>query len=279
MPNPHRLLTLVEREIRACRPLALRHFRSARLRVERKADRSPVTAADRAIEERLRRALARACPGEFIVGEEFGAIGRVSDTYWTIDPIDGTRAFSRGLPSWAIMVGRVERGRAVLGVCDFPAIGVTIGVAAGVAAYERVGPHIRPLARPRTIRSLQDVVLFHGGAHWWASTPFARGFTALIRRCYLERAYGDCYGYLWALRGCADAVIDYGVKIWDMVPLAALAHATGRVLVDCHGRPSFTGPDTVFASPSLARRIADVLNLKGKSQNAKGKTTIQKVKF
>ena len=260
MSGQKSLLAWVEREIRRCRPIALRDFRSSRLRVERKPDRSPVTAADRAIEERLRRAINRACPGEPIIGEEFGHTGRTGSTYWTIDPIDGTRAFSRGLPSWAIMVGRVERGRAVLGVCDFPAIGVTLGVAPGVAAYERADGDLRRLPRPRPVRALDEAVLFHGGSHWWASTVYAKGFARLTRACYLERAYGDCYGYLWALRGCVDAVIDYGVKVWDLVPLAALARATGRVLVDCHGRPSFTGPDAVFASPALARRIVKMLN-------------------
>jgi histidinol-phosphatase len=259
VPTQRSLLAWLEREVLRCRPIALRHFRSSSLRVERKPDRSPVTAADRAIEARLRRLLERGCPGEPIVGEEFGRSGPPGSTYWTIDPIDGTRAFSRGLPSWGIMVGRVERGRATLGICDFPAIGVTIAAAAGVGAYERAGGQPVPLPRPRPVRSLNDAVIFHGGAHWWKPTRFARGFSRLTGGCYLERAYGDCYGYLWAFRGGADAVIDYGVKLWDMVPLAALASATGRALVDCSGRPSFTGPDTIMAQPAFARRIARLL--------------------
>jgi histidinol-phosphatase len=252
------LLKDVERAVRACRALALGYFRSSALRVRRKPDRSPVTAADHAVEERLRRALARIAPGERIVGEELGDTGGAETTFWTIDPIDGTRAFSRRLPSWGIMVGRVERGRATLGVCDFPAIGVTIGTAPGVAAYERRGGRLLPLARPRPV-PLEEAVIFHGGAHWWQPTPVAAGFRALISACYLERAYGDCYGYLWALRGCADAVVDCGVKPWDLVPLAALAQATGRALTDFSFRPSWTGPEAVFAHPQLARRICRIL--------------------
>jgi histidinol-phosphatase len=261
MTRSHRsLLAWVEREVRACRPLALRYFRSSSLRVERKPDRSPVTAADRAIEERLRRALARRFPGEPILGEEFGRSGRAdASAFWTIDPIDGTRAFSRGLPSWGMMVGRIERGRAVLGVCDFPAIDVTIGASSRVPAYERIRGTVRRLARPRPLRALRDAVIFHNGARWWTGTRFAKPFLRLARRCYLERAYGDCYGYLWALRGCVDAVIDYDVKPWDMVPLAALAAASGRVMTDFSGRPSWSGPETVFASPAVARLICRTL--------------------
>lgn len=253
------LLQWLEGEVRRCRPVALRHFRSPSLRVERKPDRSPVTIADRRIEERLRRALRRACPGEPILGEEFGPSGRLGETFWTIDPIDGTRAFSRGLPSWGIMVGRIEQGRAVLGVIDFPAIGVTIGVAPGVAAYERANGGRMLLPRPRPLRSLSRAVVFHGGMRWWQGTRFARGLVRVTRACDLERAYGDCYGYLWALRAHADAVVDYGVKIWDLVPLAAFAQATGRVLVDFRGRPSWTGPDSIFASPALARVIVTTI--------------------
>lgn len=254
------LLAWVERAVRRCRPIALGYFRSTSLHVERKSDQSPVTAADRAIEEQLRAAIGRTFPGESIVGEEAGRSGRDDVTYWTIDPIDGTRAFSRGLPSWGIMVGRVERGQATLGICDFPILDVTVGVALGVKAYERIGGTVRRFPSPQLTRALRNAVIFHGGSRWWRATRFAAGFDRLLHGCYLERAYGDCYGYLWALRGCADVVIDYGVKVWDMVPLAALAQATGRVLVNCAGQPSFTGPDTIFAHPTLARLVVNVLN-------------------
>ncbi len=259
MRADRRLLRWIEREVLRCRPIALRYFHSSRLHVERKPDRSPVTAADRAIEERLRRAIARACPGEPIIGEEFGASGRLGASYWTVDPIDGTRAFSRGLPSWGVMVGRVEQGRPVLGVVDFPALGTTIAVASGVRAYERTGRRTTFLPHPRRVASLGHAVIFHGGTKWWRSTRYAAGFQRAVTSCYLERAYGDCYGYLWALRGCADVVMDYGVKRWDLVPLAALAAATGRVLIDCSGRLSFTGPDTIMAAPALAQQIATLL--------------------
>ena len=258
--NQRTLLSAIEREVHRCRPTALRYFRSPSLRVERKADHSPVTQADRAIEERLRNALARIAPGESILGEEFGRSGRALDTYWTIDPIDGTRAFSRGLPSWGIMVGRVERGRATLGVVDFPAIGTTLGVARGLAAYERTTGAPIPLSRPRRAPSLNQAVIFHGGVRWWKPTRFYRNFTRLVQACYLERAYGDCYGYLWVLRGAADAVLDYGVKPWDMVPFAALAASTGRALTDFSGRPSFSGPETIMGHPAFVKHIVTALN-------------------
>ena len=260
MSAPQRtLLAWVEREVRACRPLAMRYFRSSSLSIERKADRSPVTIADRTIEAKLRQAISRHCPGESILGEEQGRSGRGGSSYWTIDPIDGTRAFSRGLPSWGILVGRVERGRPTLGVCDFPALDVTLGVAPGVSAYERTRSGRCALPRPRALRSLEEAVIFHGGMRWWPAKRLA-GFRRLVHACYLERAYGDCYGYWWALRGSADIVIDYGVKVWDMAPLSALAQSTGRVLVDFQGRSSFSGPDSIMTSPRLVRLVHECLS-------------------
>jgi len=102
-------LAWAEAKLCECRRIALRYFGSP-LRVERKPDRSPVTVADRTLEERLHRQIARAFPGEAIVGEEEGLPPQLGPSYWTIDPIDGTRAFSRGLPSWGILLGRI-RGR------------------------------------------------------------------------------------------------------------------------------------------------------------------------
>ena len=259
--NQRALLTWLEREVRACRPLALRSFRSASLKVDRKPDRSPVTAADRAVEERLRRALAGQCPGEAIIGEEFGTTGRPGSAYWTIDPIDGTRAFSRGLPTWSILLAKIEGGRPVLGLCDFPALDVTVAVARGVPAFERDRGRVSRLRLPRAVTRLADAVLLHGGLRWWPAEGGLRDrFIRLTRQCFLERSYGDAYGYLWGLRGYADIVVDYGVKIWDMAPLAALAAATGRVMTDFTGRPSWTGPDTIVASPPLVRLVTKILH-------------------
>ncbi len=253
-------LAWAEALLRQHRRLALRYFHDrASLHVERKPDHSPVTRADRALEERFRRAIERAFPGEGILGEEFGRTRPDAAAYWTIDPIDGTRAFSRGLPSWGMLLARVERGAPTLGACDYPAIATFVGADACAVAYERVGRDRRVLPRARPVRRLEESVIFHGGQRWW-HPPYAAGMARLVRACYLERNYGDCYAYLWVLRGVADAVIDFGVKPWDMAPFAVLAGATGRVLTDGAGRPGFSGPDTIFAHPALQRLIVHALH-------------------
>lgn len=260
--RPSELMAWVETLLGEGQRIALQSFRQA-MRVQRKADRSPVTAADRRIEERLRWRLERGCPGEGIIGEEFGGSVGSRDAYWVIDPIDGTRAFSRGLPTWGILLARVERGVPTLGACAFPAMDTLIGVAPGVAPYERQGTVRRRLPQVR-LRPLAASVILHGGSRWWAGTPYAAGFARVIGASYLERGYGDCAAYLWALRGMGDVVLEYGVHLWDLAPFAAFAQRTGRVLWDCSGQPSFRGPGAVFAHPALARRIVDTLRPGGR---------------
>ncbi len=257
MPRGDERLAWAEAKLKQCRRISLRYF-GRRLRIERKADRSPVTIADRTVEEFLRRELARAFPNDAIVGEEFGGSTAVGDSYWTIDPIDGTRPFSRGLPSWGTLLARIERGRPVMGASDFPAIETFIGSARGAAAYERTRTRRALLKRARAV-PLDEAVIFHGGSAWWLPTRYGPGFTRVVSRCYLERAYGDCYAYLWLFRGCADAMLDYGVKVWDIAPFAAIADATGHASTDCAGRSCFTGPESIVAHPRLVGEIAKLL--------------------
>jgi fructose-1,6-bisphosphatase/inositol monophosphatase family enzyme len=193
------------------------------------------------------------------LGEEFGKGADVRESYWTIDPIDGTRAFSKGLPSWGMLMSYVEHGRATMGACLYPSFDLFVGAGRGTPAYERqgLGPRVRlpgAVAVP-----LSRAAVSHGGSKWWLRTPEADGFRRVIDACFLERAYGDCFAYLWLFRGKFDAVIDCGVKIWDIAPFAALAGTTGRVLTDFSGRPTITGPQSVLAHPSLNREIIALL--------------------
>ncbi|MBI4397846.1 MAG: hypothetical protein HY586_01825 [Candidatus Omnitrophica bacterium] len=247
-------LSWLERSMAECRKIALRYFGS-RLTINRKSDRSPVTIADKTIEEYLRRAIGRAFPKDGIVGEEFGTTRGSSGAYWTLDPIDGTRPFTRGLPSWGILAARVERGVPVVGACDLPALGTFLGAARGAAAFERTKNVQSAFPRPRRFTSLKEAVIFHGGASFFFQAGYGKQFERIVSNCYLERAYGDCYAYLWALRGHADIMMDYGVHEWDLAPFAVMAGSTGRVLVNFKGQSDFKGPDTLFGSSSAVKLL------------------------
>ena len=103
------------------------------------------------------------------------------------------------------------------------------------------------------MKNLNEAVVFHGGASFFDGSKYRKGFGKIIRSAFLERAYGDCYAYLWVLRGYADVMIDCGVKEWDLAPFSVFARNTGRVLINFKGRPDFKGPDTIFGNPSIAK--------------------------
>jgi fructose-1,6-bisphosphatase/inositol monophosphatase family enzyme len=252
-------LSWVNEKVNACRKIALAYFGKP-MKVQRKADRSPVTIVDCKIEEFLRREITKAFPQEAIIGEEFGSKTVEGKTFWTIDPIDGTRAFSRGLPSWGTLVGFVKDGKPVLGVCDFPSANTRLCVGERSSAYEESNGARKLLLKASPAPALSDSVVFHGGSSWWFESPYAEGFRKIACSCFLERAYGDCYAYLWLFRGCADVMLDYGVKIWDLAPFAALARSTGRVMLNCFGKVSFTGPGTILSDPAFAKKIARIID-------------------
>ncbi len=236
------------------RKIALGYFQKS-IKVSRKADRSPVTLADKEIEKFLRKEIAKKFPDNGILGEETGFSGKNKKTYWVIDPIDGTRAFSRGLPSWGILIAKVENRKVVVGACDFPVIQTSIIAVRGKGAYEKVGNKKTKFKNAKPINFLKDAVLFHGGASFFLSSNYAKPFQKVMKQCYLERAYGDCFAYLWVLRGQADLVLEKGVKEWDMAPFSIFASETGRVLVDFKGVSNFKGPNTIFGSPKLVKQV------------------------
>jgi len=248
------ILTWTEAKLRESRKIALRYFGSA-LKVRLKPDRSPVTLADHKIEEYLRHEITRMFPKDGILGEEFGFTRPNAESYWVIDPIDGTRAFSRGLPSWGILAARVEKKKPVVGACDLPALGTFIGGAQGARAYERTGKTKCNFPIPSSIKSIKNAVIFHGGSSFFSRSKYKKPFEKILSDCYLERAYGDCYAYLWVLRGHADIMIDFGVKEWDLAPFAVLAENTNRVMVNFEGKRDFKGPDSIFGNPRIAKLL------------------------
>jgi len=253
------VLSWIEAKLLESRKIALRYFGTA-LKVERKPDRSPVTMADRKIEEYLSRQIEKAFPNDGILGEEFGFTRGNSKSYWVIDPIDGTRGFTRGLPSWGILAARVEKGIPSVGACDLPALGTFMGAASGIA-YERTGKMKKSFPRSRPVSALKDTVIFHGGSSFFYKSKYKKAFENILSDCYLERAYGDCYAYLWVLRGSADVMIDFGVKEWDLATFAVMAKATGRALVNFAGKPDFKGPDTIFGNPAISKILVKNLSV------------------
>lgn len=191
--------------------LSLPRFRAADLRVETKPDLSPVTDADRAVERALRERIAAYRPGETVLGEEEGDEG--GDVRWILDPIDGTRNYSRGLPVWATLIALERDGAVVCGVVSAPALGHRWWAARDEGAW-RDGERIEVSA----VGMVAD-----------AAVSCSRG-TDLARfepRAWHARGLGDFWQHMLVAEGALDAAIDARLALWDFAAVAIVVQEAG----------------------------------------------------
>ncbi|MBA4179062.1 MAG: histidinol phosphate phosphatase [Anaerolinea sp.] len=193
------------------------------LTVELKADRTPVTLADRNAEEALRRFLERECPGHGILGEEFGERAGDGRYRWILDPIDGTQSFIRHVPLFGTLVALEREGEPVVGVIGCHAVGETAYAAKGMGAFINERP-----TRVSEARELRDSLVLGPSASTMHRTRPAV-LQALLANARIQ-SWCDCYGYLMVAAGRADAMIDPEMSIWDAAALyPVITEAGGRM--------------------------------------------------
>jgi len=200
--------------------LSLRWFRAADLAVERKQDGSPVTQADRAAEDLVRGEIEARFPEDAILGEEHGSRTGRSGRRWVIDPIDGTTAFTRGVPLFSTLIAMEDEHGPALGVIYMPALAETVAAGRGLGCFAN---EKRATVSART--EVAGAVLTASGFEHWPD----RMLVAAKRAGCVLRTWGDGYGYSLVATGRADAMVDYGVSAWDLAPMPViLAEAGGR---------------------------------------------------
>jgi len=218
-----------------------------------KADESPVTRADREAEQTLRAILGAAFPDYGIIGEEFPAVNPGAKRVWVIDPIDGTRAFITGRPSFCTLLGLLEDGEPVLGFIDQPVTGERWAGGRDFAPSFRgpFGGHVGT----RAVARLADAELSSTSPEMLAG-DLAR-FQALKALC--KRVYwgGDAYAYGLLALGQIDLVVESGLKPWDWAALAPVVEAAGGVVSDWSGKRLRLGADgSVVAAANAALHAA-----------------------
>jgi histidinol phosphatase-like enzyme (inositol monophosphatase family) len=227
-------------EVVQCGEIAMQMYRRG-LDVHRKRDESPVTEADRQIERRLRAYVSKRYPDAAFLGEESGETAAPGSLRFVIDPIDGTRAFVRGLSTWSVLVGLEADGEPVLGIAFMPAQGdVCVGVRGDGAQVNG-----RP-ARLTDVRDLGRATVSHGALHQFTGTGLGHVLLRLGERTEVQRGFGDFEGYRQLLTGRVDAMIDPDVSPWDVCAAAVLVREAGGRFSD------FTGVDTIHAGSALA---------------------------
>ena len=236
--NPHgrcpdAFVALAERLATAAGEAALGHFR-APLEVERKADESPVTIADREAEAAMRALIAEAYPEHGVIGEEFGPERAGADYVWVLDPIDGTRRFISGHVQFGTLVALLSGGAPVLGLIDMPAMGERWIGAAGRPTTHRDRNGTRE-ARVRPCADLAEATLFSTTPHMFPGADFA-AFERVRTRVKQPMYGGECYAYGLLASGFIDLVIEATMGAYDFLPLVRVVTEAGGVITDWRGR-------------------------------------------
>jgi inositol-phosphate phosphatase/L-galactose 1-phosphate phosphatase/histidinol-phosphatase len=231
-PEPY--IELAERLAEAARGIVLPYFR-APLDVERKADDSPVTAADRDAEAAMRAMIAAAFPEHGVVGEEFGAERVEAEFVWILDPIDGTKRFITGHTQFGTLIALLHRGEPILGVIDMPVLEERWTGAAGQATLHRDRrgtreAHVRPCA------GLDDAVLYATTPHMFPGADFG-AFERVRTRVKQPMYGGECYAYGLLASGYVDLVIEATMGVYDFLPLVPVVTGAGGVMTDWAGAP------------------------------------------
>jgi histidinol-phosphatase len=206
----------------------------------------PVTEADKGVEAHVRAAINERFPDHQVIGEESGTTG-AGPVSWIIDPIDGTRAFISGMPTWGTLLGLIVEGHPVAGVMHQPFTGETF--AADPARGSRFLHAGRERAlRTRTTASLEDAVMYstHPSMLEWAGV--LGGFQALSARVRLQRWGGDCYAFALVAMGTIDLVIDGCLMPYDIVPLIPVIELAGGVVTDIKGNTPMGGGTVIAAA-------------------------------
>jgi histidinol-phosphatase len=224
--------------------VSLPRFRALDLRVETKPDLTPVTDVDRAVERAVRERVAGSRRGEGVVGEEEG--GEAARVQWVIDPIDGTKNFSRGVPVWATLIALERGGEADCGVISAPALGHRWWAARGEGAF-RDGEPISVSAVSR----LADASV---------SATYGRDLAALEPAAWHARSLGDFWQHALVAEGSVDAAVDARLAPWDYSALVPVLEEAGGRVTALDGGPPRPQEQVVTSNGLLHGELLTLLN-------------------
>jgi histidinol-phosphatase len=228
----------------------LPRFRS--VAVETKDDGTPVTEADLAAERVIRRRLQESFPEFSILGEEYGAERRGDGPEWIIDPIDGTIGFSRGIPLFSTLIALAVDGEPVVGLIDLPALDERyVGWKGGGCRRNGVPTRVSEET------DLQRAIISHGDPFCFDERGERPAFERMAREIPMLRGYTDAFGYAQVLGGGVGAMVDMGLRVWDIAPIQVLVPEAGGRCVTLSEHEGKLG--LVVGSPALVDQLMGFL--------------------
>ncbi len=238
--------------------ITTQHFRGALHVDSKQAQFDPVTIADRGAEQAMRALIAEKYPKHGIIGEEFGTMNENSDYTWVLDPIDGTRNYIAGIPTWGTLIGLLHMGKPFMGMMSqgftserWWGDGATAFYARGKTTTQRL--HVREHVM------LKEAIVATTSPDVFANTHDLAAFNRLKTHARSARYGNDCYNYISLCMGHTDAVVESGLKIYDIVPLIPIIEGAGGVVTNWHGHAAGDGQIIACASPELLNEIVGVI--------------------
>ncbi len=250
-PSLESLLGVAIEAARLAGQHTLKYFHRG-VEVEFKADRTPVTVADREAEQIVRDRLLRDFPTHSILGEEHGIVEGDPDYRWVIDPIDGTKSFIHGVPLYATLVGLQVKGKPTVGVIYVPALEQIVAAATGHGCTWNDKP-----ARVSNVGALDSALLCCSDAVMAADRSGT--FLDLARRCNYSRTWGDAYGYFLVATGRAEIMLDPKMSPWDCAAIIPVIQEAGGWCSAWSGEVTIDGNDLFACNAALAPQVRQIL--------------------
>lgn len=244
--TPGILLEATEALARHAAAVAMRWYRRD-VTVDTKGDGSPVTIADREAEQAARAWLAQRFPADGVMGEEFGVVRPEAPRRWIIDPIDGTKAFVRGVPLWGTLVACCEGETVLAGAVCYPVVDETLAAAVGEGCWWN-----GTRARVSAVDTLAQATACITDERFPGRPHRAQQWRALAADCGVVRTWGDCYGYLLLATGRAEVMVDDLMNPWDAAAVLPLVTEAGGAFTDWRGRATAFGGDVIATNAALA---------------------------
>ena len=240
--------------------IAMASFRATDLVVETKPDLTPVSAADRAVEQAIREQLGVHRPDDAILGEEYGQQG-ISRRRWVIDPIDGTKNYVRGVPVWATLIALLDGDDIVVGVVSAPALGRRWWAARGTGAYASEPGSTEPRRlQVSAVSVLSDASFSYSDAIGWAERGAADGLRTLLTDTWRQRAYGDFWSHMMVAEGVVDVAAEPQLESYDMAALVPIVQEAGGLLTAFDGGSPIAGRSALTSNGLLHAEVVRLVN-------------------
>ncbi len=233
--------------------VTLGYFQSG-ITAERKADNTPVTVADKAAEQKLRELIGRYWPDHNIVGEEFGNTHTGSPYTWIIDPIDGTKSFMSGVPIYSNLLALTDGDKALIGVANFPALNEMVYAVRGRGTWwNGRRAHTTP------VNTLADARLLTSDLNTFAQYGYSEAWQKLVDATWIQRTWGDSYGYILVATGRAEVMVDPVMALWDTGPLGVILEEAGGTFTNWKGQATIHAGESIATNGVLLDQVLQVI--------------------